>query len=304
MTRSPQHLIRTRMERRLAALEEAEHTTPITFSIVGVQKGATSTVFRMLARHRLIAAGPEKEMRHFMNEKQDWSAPDLSDYRRPARHPRQRVAGDATPEYVFWPHALERMAAYDASMPIIASFRDPIERAFSQWSMERSRDVDFPDLPVTIEEWASAELPAEIPAGLSPYEYRRRSLYVRGLYGQQLERGYRSFPREQWLSLDFREVTGKPEATLDRLTDHLGLPRFKAYPEALHRNQTPTVNTGASPTVEHIEALVRTFADDLRLFAELSGIDVTGWPTARAAAGELDLREFRDRLVGKLGLPL
>jgi hypothetical protein len=294
--------VQNRRLRRLAALEKAPYQVPVNFSIVGVQKAATSTVYMMLAAHQDIARGPEKEMRLFMMEQRDWEHPDYSDYVRPARSEGQTKAGDATPEYLFWPHALERMQRYDASLPLIATFRDPIERAFSQWSMQRSRDTDFPDVPETIERWADPTIPADIPTGVSPYELRRRSLYTRGLYGQQLERGLGLFPREQWLLLDLREIATDPEAVLDRVTDHLSLPRFTKYPARLHRNQTPTSNTGRAPSVDDVQRLVDVYADDLSRFAELSGLDISGWSTVKVLDGKLSVADFRDKLVGKLGL--
>ncbi|MFC7496715.1 MULTISPECIES: sulfotransferase domain-containing protein [unclassified Nocardioides] len=294
--------VQNRRLRRLAALEKAPLRVPVNFSIVGVQKAATSTVYMMLAAHKNIARGPEKEMRLFMMEQVDWADPDYSDYVRPARSEQQTMAGDATPEYLFWPRGLERMQRYNPDLPLIATFRDPIERALSQWSMQRSRDTDFPDVPETIELWADPRIPDEIPDGVSPYELRRRSLYTRGLYGQQLERGLAHFPREQWLLLDLKEIATDPEGVLDRVTDHLSLPRFEKYPERLHRNQTPTSNEGAAPSVEHVQRLVDVYAPDLARFAELSGLDISGWSTVKVIDGKMSVAELRDKLVGKLGL--
>jgi hypothetical protein len=298
---APRRPVRYRRRRRLEALAEARYRVPVNFSIVGVQKAATSTIYMMLTAHRNVARGPEKEMRVFIMDHLDWDRPDYSGYVRPGLNEHQTWAGDATPEYIFWPHALERMRAYNPDLPLIATFRDPVERAFSQWSMQRSRDPEFPGVPETIELWADPVLPREVPADLDPYVVRQRALYTRGLYGQQLERGLAIFPREQWLLLDLREIATDPEGVMDRATDHLGLPRFKKY-RHYHRNQTPTTNTGAAPSVEHIQRLVDVYAGDLSRFAELSGLDISGWPTVKVLEGKLSVSDFRDKLVAKLGL--
>lgn len=293
--------VKNRREKRMKALGRVERHLPISFSIVGVQKAATSTLYLMLGQHPRVAAGPEKEMRFFIEEKRDWVTPDYSEYVRPARR-RARIAGDATPEYLFWPHALERMHRYNPDLRLLATFRDPIERAVSQWSMQRERDPGFPDLPRTIADWAHPEVPTDVPDGLSPFELRRQSLFTRGLYGQQLRRGLEIFPSEQWLTIDFRDTYTRPTDTLDRITDFLDIERFETYPELLHRNQTPDHHTGAAPSTDDVRRLVDLFGPDLEEFAKLSGIDVSGWSTMRVAAGELSIEDFTASLARKVGL--
>ncbi|HEY3528649.1 MAG TPA: sulfotransferase [Nocardioides sp.] len=289
-----------RRQRRLAALAEAERSLPISFAIVGVQKAGTSSLYSMLVKHRQVAGGPQKELRFFL-EPRDWGQPDYSDYRRPARGP-QSVAGDATPGYLFYPGAMERIHRYDPGMKLLASFRDPIERAFSHWSMERRRNESYPDLPEAIERYGSDELPGPVAADAGPTPLLRGSPFARGLYGAQLERALALFPAEQWLLVEFRALLRDPRAVLDRATDLLGLPRFASYPALPRRMAGPTTNPGPRPSVVAVEGLVRRYADDLSLFADLSGLDISAWPTRQAAEGQLAVPELRDRLCDRLGL--
>ena len=178
---------------RLEALAVAPRSLPISFAIVGVQKAGTTSLYYMLDKHPQIASGPQKELRFFI-EPQDWSHPDYSTYRRPVKRPRPIIAGDATPAYLFFPRAIERMHRYDPAMRLLASFRDPLERAFSAWSMERARRPRYPDLPEAIERWGGDELPSSYPADESPSRILRRSPFVRGLYGAQLERALALLP--------------------------------------------------------------------------------------------------------------
>jgi hypothetical protein len=48
--------------------------------------------------------------------------------------------------------------------------------------------------------------------------------------------------------------------------------------------------------------LTDIYADDLELFASLSGFDVSDWPTARIAAGTLDPADLAAELARKVGL--
>jgi hypothetical protein len=289
-----------RRQRRLAALAEAEHTLPITFAIVGVQKAGTTSLYSMLVQHPNVASGPQKELRFFL-EPRDWDDPDYHSYRRPAG-PRQTVAGDATPGYLFYPGAMERIHRYDPGIKLLASFRDPIERAFSHWSMERRRNEKYPGLPEAIERYGADDLPGPAPADSRPTPLLRGSPFARGLYGAQLERAMALFPAEQWLLVEFGSLIREPHAVLDRATDLIGVPRFTSYPSLPQKMAGPTTNPGPRPSAGAVEGLVRRYADDLALFERLSGLDISGWPTRQAAAGTLDVAELRDRLCDKLGL--
>ena len=92
-------------------------TMAYNYAIVGVQKGGTSTLAVTLNQHRLVCQPPDKERHYFDDEDVDWSAPDHArDYSAPRRAPIHRLVGDASPTYLYWPHALERMHAYDSGI--------------------------------------------------------------------------------------------------------------------------------------------------------------------------------------------
>ncbi len=286
-----------RRARRMAALDAAEATVPVSFAIVGVQKGATTSLYRMLAKHPDIVRGPEPEMRFFI-ERRDWSAPDYASYRRPVIKGGS-VAGDATPAYLFWPGAMQRLRDYDPGMRLMAIFRDPVERAFSQWAMERGRRPAYPDLPVAIDKYLDDPLPPEGLEHPLPRQLRR-SLFARSRYGEQLERALPLFPAEQWRLFEFRAFLSDPEGQIDRATDLLGLSRFDRYPRLPHRHPTGIVR-GEAPSVAAFERLVQRYADDLPLFERLSQIDTSGWPTRQVLDGTLELEAFHARICAKLG---
>jgi Sulfotransferase family len=278
-------------------------TVPYTFSIVGVQKAGTTTLTAMINRHPQVARAPRKELHYFDDETRDWERTDTSDYVCPRTRARQRIAGDCTPLYIFWPHALERMRAHAPGMRLIACFRDPLERVFSQWSMLRGRwPRKTQDWPQFLTELRPDSLPEELPAGLPWQKVPAKSGIARGYYGQQLERGLTVFPREQWLLMGFREMLADHEAALARITTHLGLPDFDRYPELVHRMGQPPGVEGTAPTGADLTGLAELYADDLDTFARLSGLDVSGWPTRNILDGTLDPGEFADRLARKVGL--
>lgn len=271
------------------------------FSIVGVQKGATSTLAGTLNRHRLVCRPPTKEAHFFDDESIDWANPDYErDYTAPRRSPVHRMVGDATPTYLFWPNALERMHAYNPAMPLIAIFRDPIERLFSHWVMLRARSSKRPDWPAFITRFRPTSLPLSVPDDVPLKRYQHQSGVARGFYGEQLERGFAIFPREQWLILEFRQLLASFEPAVDRATDHVGLPRFDTVPPLKNWHPGASLVQGTPPTGTELRELADLYAADLTVFERLSGIDSTKWPTRLLLDGDLDPDEWADRLSAKV----
>ena len=228
-------------------LRDAHDWLPYSFSIVGAQKSGTSTLSTALDRHPQVARAPRKELQFFTREDMDWARPDYSGYRAPRRKPQHLIAGDATPAYLFWPHALERMHRYNPETRLIAVFRDPLERLFSHWTMLRGRWTTAPDWPEFITEFRPATTPTSLP-DVPSLSFKQRSGVARGYYGDQLTRGLTIFPREQWLWLEFRAMLADFPRALDQLTDFLGVDRYGRHPDAGRLMSGPERVVGTPPT--------------------------------------------------------
>ena len=174
------------------------------FSIAGTQKSGTSSLSALLDQHLDVRRAPRKEMHFFDDEKRDWADPDYSDYQVVARL-RHRIVGDASPSYLWWPNAMERMRDYNPEMKVIGIFRDPIERLFSQWTMIVSR---WPKVARSWQEFITRHAPdalqEHVPEGVGPLGFRMHSGVVRGFYGGQLDRAIRLFGPDQVRALEFR----------------------------------------------------------------------------------------------------
>jgi len=190
------------------------------------------------------------------------------------------------------------MHRYDPDLRLVASFRDPIERAFSQWSMERERKNRYPEFSEAIELYDDESMLDRVPPGAGRWTVHRRSMVIRGLYGAQLERGLAQFDRSQWQLVDFAELVRDYTAALDRLTDFLELHRYRKYP-ALPTNPTPQKQVGTPPSADDIRRLVDRYNCDLALFEDLSGLDVSAWTTRRIEVGELSAAELADTFARK-----
>lgn len=287
---------------------------PVSIILGGVQKGASGTLHALLVRHRHVARHGVKERHFFDDDSLDWSAPDYSAY---GTVPREDQAGlarraiDSTPSYFFWPGAMERIAAYDAHLAatggpevqLVLCFRDPIERAFSQWTMLTDKLDAKREYP-GFGELIRMRTPGvhEVPEGWSKRDARQYSVVSRGLYGAQLRRALEHLPRARMLLMRFDDVVADPAAALDSMTDFLGLHRFGREIDPRPRNSHERRLDAAPPTGEDLRLLADTYADDLHVFTRLSGLDTSGWATSRILADQLDPAELADRLARKAGL--
>lgn len=274
------------------------------FCISGSQKSGTSSLSALLDAHPNVQRAPRKEMHFFDDESRDWAAEDFAEYAVPRRGRRRVVVGDATPLYLWWPQAMERIHRYDPQMRHVVVFRDPIERLFSQWLMVVNRwPSHAPTWDGFLTRFAPDGLEDEIPAGAHVGAYRMHSGVVRGYYGAQLERGHALFGRERFHPVEFRALLRDHERTLDGITDFLGLPRFDRHPDLPHSMPGKPAQADTRPVAADVEALVERYREDFALFKELSGLDVAHWPLQRLIDGDLAPHDLADQLAAKVVTP-
>jgi hypothetical protein len=245
----------------------------VSFLVAGVQKGGTTALHSYLLEHPELNMGEPKEVHYFDDEAETWARPDYARYHAAFASPGGRLSGEATPIYVYWPESLERIRAYNMAMRLILLFRDPVERAWSQWKMEYARGAETQPFAWCVREGRSRVAESRDPPG----HHRVFSYVERGLYGAQLQRVYSLFPREQVLLLLADDLKQQPDQTLRRVCRFLDVaeparvvePRdvFVARPFAY-----PSVLT--TDDRQHLRSI---FAPDLELFMEMSGLPVRHW---------------------------
>ena len=98
----------------------------LSFIVVGVQKGGTTTLDDILRRHGQIGmAQKRKEVHFFDDERRQWDVIDQDAYHEFFDFSSSNsIYGETTPLYIYWPNSLERIAKYNPRIKIIALFRD------------------------------------------------------------------------------------------------------------------------------------------------------------------------------------
>lgn len=203
-----------------------DSTTEPSFLIIGTQKGGTTSLYHDLTEHPDIRASSVKEV-HFFDEQYakgfDW-------YRKnfPPNLSEGQIAGEASPYYLFHPHAPARAAEWLPQAKLIVMLRNPIERAYSHYQMMVRRGLEsLPFAEALKAEPSRVEAEYERMRREPRYESPNCSFYSylkRGLYAEQLERWYRYFPADQILVLNSEEWFRNPAPLYREVLQFLGLP--------------------------------------------------------------------------------
>ena len=171
------------------------------FIIIGAQKGGTSSLFNYLSQHSQIQLPSVKEIHFF-----DYNyGKGIEWYRKqfPGKFIRLKITGEASPYYLFHPLVPQRVFSCCPNAKFIVLLRNPVDRAYSHFMMEKKRG----DEPLTFEEAINIEpqiINNEENKIINNPEYRsishqRSSYLARGMYYSQIKRWLNYFPKKQFL---------------------------------------------------------------------------------------------------------
>jgi hypothetical protein len=280
---------RWRAQRALMRLTADARTEP-NFLLIGAPQSGTTSLFAYLAAVPGVLPGLAKELFFFDRSHargRRWYR-SFFPLRATAALARARVGaepaiGEGTPTYLWHPQVPARVHAFEPRMRLIALLRDPVYRAYSEFSKKRGRleqGVSFEEA-VELEEQriaANREWLRTDPNALFSYDmpYQRYAYVDKGRYADHLERWLALFPREQLLVLTTDELERDPAATVAAAC------RFLRIPEGGSRVVYPRRNTrDYEPLPEEARLrLAERFAEPNRRLYELLGRDL-GWTRPR-----------------------
>jgi hypothetical protein len=125
------------------------------------------------------------------------------------------VRGESTTLYLRNAEAISRIHKEIPHARLIAVLRDPIDRAHSNWTHLHSAGLE----PESDFRRACAQEDRRLAAGWAQFW----GYLSQGRYGEQLEHLYTVFPPDQVLLLMYRDLRERPNQTLDKVCDFLGV---------------------------------------------------------------------------------
>jgi hypothetical protein len=241
----------------------------VDFVVAGAQKAGTTALDYYLRQHPEIGMAGCKEVHFFDNDEHFHNSPPPYDVYHAAFQgsASRKIWGEVTPIYMYWREAPRRLWEYNPSLKIVIVLRNPIERAYSAWNMERDRNAD--PLPF----WDAIQSERKRRREATPHQQRHYSYVDRGFYTKQLRRIWKYFPREQTLVLRHENLRADPLATLAALCDFVGVDPFEKV-EPVTAHSCPYVRSISSPEREYLREL---FFREIKKIERLFGWDCSNW---------------------------
>ena len=238
------------------------------FILAGAQKSGTTALHYFLSRHPDIAMGDQQEIHFFDNDAQFISAVDYEELHKhyPPLTP-SMIAGDCTPSYLYHEPAVERIWKYNPNLKLLIILRNPAERAFAHWNMQRFKGrepLDFFD--------AVREEQTRI-GGAPPVDARRFAYIGRGFYGRQLERVFKLFPREQVKAVKFEDFKANQRETVASVLSFLG----RKPSRSIRNKDRNIVPYERAMNWEERVFLYNLFAEDIAKLEQLLDWDCSDW---------------------------
>jgi len=240
----------------------------VNFIVAGTQKGGTSALNKYLKEHGKISMAQIKEVHYFDTESNFVGEADYSQYESSFElFSNQKILGEATPVYMYWYAAPRRIWEYNPQMKIILILRNPIERAYSHWNMNRTRDSDSSSFMEAIrnEEARCKEA--------LPIQHRAYSYIDRGLYSEQIRRLWHFFPKDQVLIIKSQDLRDSPSPTLASIARFLEIPKFK---EVEHKN-VHSRPYSSKMSKEAYEYLWHIYYYEIKILERMLGWNCSDW---------------------------
>jgi hypothetical protein len=188
------------------------------FVLIGALRSGTTSLARQLGAHPDVFVALQKEVRFFnryFDRGVEW-------YRKQfAGAGTELAVGEATPTYMYDEQAMARIADLLPDVRLIAILRDPVDRAYSHYWLNRARGSEELTFPAAVE----AE-PARLESGEYRYaylEYGRYLAYLRGVC--------KRFPREALHVTLLEQFSKDPVGTYRTVCRFLGVSDSSVPPD-------------------------------------------------------------------------
>jgi hypothetical protein len=187
------------------------------FVIIGAARAGTTAIWEYLRAHPGAFLPIRKELNFF--HRVELTPETLAWYRGQFAEARpEQAAGEASPQYLFYDVVPERMASVIPNAKLVASLRDPVDRAYSHYWWRRLWRAETREFAEAVDD----ELAGTAPPGGEYLGY--------GLYREQLDRFCAVFPRSALHVTLLDDLEADASGTLASVCRHLGIAEVAVPP--------------------------------------------------------------------------
>jgi len=213
------------------------HILPDFYIICG-QKCGTTSLFEYLSLHPSILRGAAKDIRFF----DKYYSKDTNWYKIyfPLKikksyleffSKKRFLTGDATERYLEYPFAPQRIRNVTPHAKFIVLLRNPVDRAFSHYSMNVIRKMESLSFEkaIDIENERIKDNMNKMKRDEAYYSdiYFRHAYLDRGIYITKLKHWFKFFPRDQFLIIQSEKFWSNTSEVYNEVLKFLGLSHFK-----------------------------------------------------------------------------
>jgi hypothetical protein len=234
----------------------------LSFAIVGAIKGGTTALDYFLGQHPDVCTAIQKETHFFCRDiffRGDRPKYEWLDFSFPG-HGGEKVVGEATPEYMYFATAAERMYTYNPDLKLVILLRDPADRAYSQYRMEVARGAER-------RSFANA-----VAADLKADDGTEGRYTAGGFYLAAIDRLSRWFPFRQIHFLRTEDLACRHQETLSAVHEFLAIDRTP-----IPTPQRLLVGPGPDMNAEDRSVLTRLYRSEIDELEVLLGWDLSSW---------------------------
>lgn len=208
------------------------------FLIIGAKKCGTTSLYLNLVKHPNVAPSSTKEIDYFnkyFEKGENWyrCCFPFKFYKFIAKDVLKKdlISGEATPTYIYHPLAPKRVKDLVQNMKLIVILRNPVERAFSHYSMEvrhGNENLTFEDAIEQEEKRLEGEFEKmQNDENYFSKKYEIYSYLSCGIYVNQLERWLKYFSRNQILVINSDDFKVNLNSTFNKVFEFLNLSKWE-----------------------------------------------------------------------------
>ena len=198
------------------------------FIIVGTVRSGSTSLYYNICEHPSVLSAAYDEIGFFDSNYHlgiNWYRsmfPTIKEMENVERKTGFAITGEDTPFYFWKEEAAKRIFEMNSNSKIIGIFRNPVDRAYSNYNLAIRSKTE----KLTFEEAIDEEI-----GFLKKHSFResvdnKRSYLAKGIYENQIKIWFELFPREQIHLLSTEDMQKNPEKTLQKTFRFLEIPDY------------------------------------------------------------------------------